>query len=95
MLLDDENHFLLQYDGFVGSRTEFLQCIIDNIDDYLAGSEIDILKVLFAKENIRITARYVEKMFMEQKDQIFSQEREAVGGKEDVEDEEDVEEEED
>ena len=69
--LEDEVHFTLFCEAYQKTRTEYLQCIIDETDLNVTGSEYDILSTLFHKQALHITGRYLEKMWGERRDILY------------------------
>ena len=41
----------------------------------MKGSEAEMVKILLSEEALRITGRYLEKMFVERKDLLYAQDR--------------------
>ncbi len=70
--LENEMHFMLFGDAYHKTRTEYMQCIIDETDVTVTGSEFEIF-AFFNKNALCITGRYLEKMFGEMWDILYKQ----------------------
>ena len=72
-LLESEYHFVIHCDAYRDTRTEFFQEVVNNTDLPVYGSEPVIMRTLLDESVIRITGRYLERMFLERKNLIFNQ----------------------
>ncbi len=71
-LLENEYHFLIFCDKYTATRTELFN-ELEMRGIYPKGSEDEIVRTLLSKDALKISARYIERMFHERKAAVFKQ----------------------
>ena len=69
--LEDEYHFLLHCDAFVQTRTELFDELEKQAGELVERTNEGIVKWMLQKQNLRISGKYLEKMFMERKEILY------------------------
>ena len=73
-MLEDEFHFVMYCDRLKKVRTNMYLELNDKCDIDLYGDPVEVLQGMTAKENIKIFARHLERMWAERRGVMYSTE---------------------